>query len=63
MLQPPIQSPAAMTEQEEDAARRRTLVARGRADVAAGRTCDHADVEAWLRSWGSAPPLARPQAK
>lgn len=36
-------------------------VARGLADLDAGRVVDHADVRAWLLSWGSDNPLPRPR--
>ena len=42
---------------------RAEAVARGRADVVAGRVVPHADVRAWLLSWGTANELPRPQPK
>ena len=36
-------------------------VARGRADVAAGRVVDGKDVAAWVDSWGTAQELPQPK--
>jgi predicted transcriptional regulator len=45
---------------EEERQRTREAIARGRADVPAGRVVDHDDVQRWVDSWGSEAPLARP---
>lgn len=36
-------------------------IAEGRADIAAGRSADHAEVQRWLRSWGTGDALPPPK--
>ena len=42
------------------AAAKAAAIARGRADVAAGRVVGHEDMVKWLRSWGTANELPPP---
>lgn len=48
---------ALFTRHEHDMEQR---IAEGRADIAAGRSVDHAEVRRWLRSWGTEEALPPP---
>jgi predicted transcriptional regulator len=49
---------ASIVEEEHDRLER---IRQGRADAAAGRTVEHAEVVAWLRSWGTEDELPPPK--
>ena len=58
----PVPEPTHDKSSEAEAdARRAAAVARGRADIKAGRYVEHAEVRAWLMSWGTDNPLPRPR--
>ncbi len=45
----------------EAKARKAAAIARGRAAAREGRVVSHAEVSAWLMSWGTDNPLPRPR--
>jgi predicted transcriptional regulator len=59
-MKPKPTMPEAAVSDENERQRKRGAVARGRADVAAGRVVDHSDVQRWVESWGADAPLMRP---
>ena len=60
LMPDPIHDKPMPADAEADA-RRAAAVARGRADVKAGRVVDHADVRAWALSLATDNPLPRPR--
>lgn len=55
--------PNSIFDVEPDEALEARLDAQAEADVATGRVVPHAQVVAWLKSWGTAKKLPRPTSK